>query len=100
MSGSDSTLQQSGDAADSGFAAKSPHEPTLPCEQKTWVDILLVDAAGEPIPNEEFRLTLPDGTVITGKVDENGLGGVDGVVKGEGTLEFPNLNQPDASVDS
>jgi hypothetical protein len=93
-----STLAQSGDAADANFSSEAPDHPVLPCEKKTWVDILLVDADGKPIANEDFRLTLPDGTVITGKLDANGLAGVDQIIGLEGKLEFPNLPEPAGEI--
>ncbi|HXT15066.1 MAG TPA: hypothetical protein VN706_05520 [Gemmatimonadaceae bacterium] len=86
-----SALQESGDAADANFSSESPDHPVLPCEKKTWVDVALVDVDGNPIANEPFKLTLPDGTVITGTTDENGMTGMDQIIGVEGQIEFTNL---------
>ena len=63
------------------------------------MDIELLDNDGNPIPDQEFRLTLPDGRVIEGKLDADGRAGVDGVIPGEGKLEFPNLEEDSVRLD-
>lgn len=96
-----SALVRSGDDADSRFRAQSPTEPVVACKQRTWVEISLVDADGKPVPNEPYRLEFPDGTVLEGQLDENGLAGVDGIDPAtEGKLTFPRLLQAAASLKS
>ncbi|QSQ19128.1 hypothetical protein JY651_27680 [Pyxidicoccus parkwayensis] len=99
MSPPGSDLEQGLARADKRFDARRPGEPNLPCVQKTWVDICLLDANGQPVPHAAFRLTLPDGRVIEGKLDEQGLAGVDGVEEGEGELEFPELQREDLRME-
>ncbi len=98
MTETEGPLKKSGEAADESFSSAEPDQPAAACGEKTWVDIELVDAEGNPIPFEEFRLTLPDGRVIIGELDENGLAGLDGIRPGEGKLEFPNLHQDGAEI--
>jgi type VI secretion system secreted protein VgrG len=46
-----------------------------PEEEKitSWVEIELVDEEGQPVPDELYELTYPDGTTRRGKLDRNGL---------------------------
>jgi len=44
-----------------------------------FLEIELLDEEDQPIPNEQYRVTFPDGTVREGRLDANGLG------------RFPNL---------
>lgn len=46
------------------------------------VEIDLVDADGNPVPGEPYRITLPDGTVKTGKLDDQGKARITGIVQG------------------
>lgn len=94
-----SALKKSGAAADETFSSAPPDQAARGCEETTWVDIELVDAKGDPIPFQKFRLTLPDGKVIEDELDEDGLGGVEGVRPGEGKLEFPNLDKDSTGID-
>jgi len=59
---------------------------------KTWIQIELVDQDGKPVPNEKYRLVLPDGTVQEGKLDENGQAGADGIDPGTCKVSFPDIH--------
>lgn len=39
---------------------------------KSWVEIRLLDAEGEPVPQAEYTLILPNGEERTGTLDDNG----------------------------
>ncbi len=92
-------LESGGAEADGAFRADAAGSAVQGCTQPTWVDIRLLDAAGNPVPGARYRLELPDGRVIEGTLDENGLGGVDGIEPGECTLTFPDLEPGPQSLD-
>jgi hypothetical protein len=58
---------------------------------KDYVEIYLKNPGGEPIADEDYILTLPDGTEIEGKVDSEGYAKVEGIPPGKVSVRFPNL---------
>jgi hypothetical protein len=58
---------------------------------KDYVEIYLKNPGGEPIADEDYILTLPDGTEIEGKVDSKGYAKVEGIPPGKVSVRFPNL---------
>lgn len=60
-------------------------------QEKTFVEFQLLNDREEPIPNEAYELTLPDGAVITGVLDENGFVHVANVPRGSCSIKFPKL---------
>ncbi len=62
-------------------------------EKKHWVEIVLVDSDGKPVPSEPFRVTVPDGTVAEGTLDEKGYARVDGIDPGTCQVTFPALDK-------
>lgn len=63
---------------------------SCPAKTKSWIDIQLVSKDGKPIPGEAYRLTLANGTVIEGTLDENGRAGHEVIDPGQYTVDFPN----------
>ncbi len=59
--------------------------------KNTWVEVVLVDADGEPVANEEYKLTLVDGRVLTGRLNDEGYVRVRNIDAGTCQLTFPNL---------
>ena len=47
----------------------------------------------EPVPGEVYRVTLPDGKVAEGTLDEKGFARVEGIDPGTCKVTFPNLDQ-------
>ncbi|MCK6556308.1 type VI secretion system tip protein VgrG [Candidatus Binatia bacterium] len=60
-------------------------------EDKTWVEIELVDEAGQPVAGEEYRVELPDGSTRRGQLGGDGSVRIDGIDPGECTITFPGL---------
>jgi len=60
-------------------------------KEKTFVEFQLLNEIGEPIANEAYELTLPDGTLLTGLLDENGFVHVANVPRGNCSIKFPKL---------
>ena len=62
-------------------------------KKKSWVEVSLVDEAGQPVAYERYRVTAPDGTVREGYLNAKGLGRVDGIDPGTCKITFPNLDK-------
>jgi type VI secretion system secreted protein VgrG len=72
----------------------TPHNPSKAKKRKkSWIEIELVGEDGSPIPGEAYKITLPDGTVAEGTLDDKGLARVDGIDPGNCQIAFPNLDQ-------
>lgn len=59
--------------------------------EKTWIEIMLVDDDGAPVPGERFSLRLPDGTLREGRLDDEGRARVAGIDAGECEVRWPDL---------
>ena len=58
-----------------------------------WIEILLVDLDGKPVPNVRYRVTLPDGTVQEGRLNQYGQAGYYKIESGECKVTFPDLDK-------
>jgi hypothetical protein len=66
-------------------------EPHRPDETQTsWIEIELVGEDDRGIAGEPYRVTLPDGSVACGTLDENGFARVEGFESGSCQVTFPN----------
>lgn len=82
------------------FGTGTVGSPVLDCprQQKPkpvhWIEIKLIGEDGNPIPWEEYRIQLPDGQVVRGYLDENGLARVDNIENpGQCTVTFVDLDK-------
>jgi hypothetical protein len=64
-----------------------------PEPEKTWIEIELIDKYGKPVPNERFKLTLPDGTVKWGRLDNIGKARVERLQPGTCQVTFPDRDE-------
>ena len=62
-------------------------------QKKSWIEIELVDEEDKPVPGEAYRITVPDGSVAEGTLDEKGFARVEGFEKGNCKVSFPNLDK-------
>lgn len=62
-------------------------------EKKNWIKIKLIDEAGKPVAGELYKITLPDGSVTGGSLDEKGEAEVKGIDPGSCKVTFPNLDK-------
>ena len=74
-------------------AAGSAEEQAQEEKKTSWIEIELVGEDDKPIPGEKYRITLPDGKVDEGTLDENGWARVDGFEEGSCVVTFPSLDQ-------
>jgi type VI secretion system secreted protein VgrG len=82
-----------------GLVSLAPHKPPASgqagTEGKThWIEIELLDSDGNPVPGEEYRITLPDGsTVASGTLDGKGKARVEAIDAGSCQVTFPKLDK-------
>lgn len=70
-----------------------PTEDDEDDEEKSWIEIELVDEEDNPVPGERYKVTLPDGKVAQGTLDENGFVHIRGIESGTCQITFPNLDK-------
>jgi translation initiation factor IF-1 len=75
-----------------GEPAKPKGRPLPKRQKKTWVEIELIGMDGNPISNELYRIALPDGTSVEGRLNERGRARVIGIDPGTCTVTFPELD--------
>ena len=69
-------------------------EDTDEDQEKSWIEIELVDEDGKPVAGEAYRITLPDGeTVAEGTLDAKGCARVDGIDPGTCRITFPGRDK-------
>ena len=77
-----------------GSETLEPHNPTEEeKEEKSWIEIELVDEEDNPVPGEKYKITLPDGKVAQGTLDEKGFARVEGIEPGTCRITFPRLDK-------
>jgi len=80
-----------------GSAKIKPFKPLPPEEAEatevSWIEIELVGEDDKPIAGERYEITLPDGSVTNGTLDQNGFARVQGFAPGSCKVSFPELDQ-------
>ncbi len=77
-----------------GSEQVKPHNPTEEeIEEKSWIEIEMVDEEDEPVPGEKYKITLPDDSVAQGTLDNKGFARVDGIDPGTCKITFPELDK-------
>lgn len=92
MSDAATQLDDSGRAADSSFSEREAGRGEEGCQAATWIEIRLEDGAGRPVPGALYRVVLPDGRQIEGRLGEDGTAGVEGIDPGDCEVTFPELD--------
>ncbi len=68
-----------------------PEEEPTPA-QTSFIEIELVDEAGQPVTGEPFEVTTPDGKVKHGVTDANGQARIEGIAPGTCQIKFTRLD--------
>ena len=80
-----------------GSVTAQPHKTPESAEEKdkkkSWIKIKLIDEEKEPVPGELYKITLPDGTVAEGTLDDKGSASVEGFEPGSCKVTFPRLDK-------
>ena len=84
--------QVAGDTVQSCGDAPPTPVPVSP-QKKAWIAIEMVDAEGKPVQGEDYRITLPDGSVVEGSLDTRGRAKIEGIDPGSCKITFPNLDR-------
>lgn len=87
--------QSSSPAAQSSPPGKAPSAGAQAAESAlklTWLEVRLVDEAGEPVPNAQFEVVLPDGSKQQGTLDSAGHARLEGIPIGMCSVSFPELD--------
>ncbi len=92
------TFKETPSSSGGTFAESSPGQNPSPQKpqdkpKKSWVNIKLVDEAGNPVAGESYKVTLPDGKVSSGTLNEKGEAEVKGFEPGNCKITFPNLDK-------
>ncbi len=70
-----------------------PSETESEAEERTWIEIELIDEDDKPVPGERYQIEVSDGRVIRGTLDNNGFARVEGLVPGSCKVTFPKLDK-------
>ena len=62
-------------------------------DKKHWIEIALVDAEGNPVAGESYKITTPDGAVHDGSLNAKGRARIDGIDAGTCKITFPKLDK-------
>ncbi|APR80245.1 Hypothetical protein A7982_05592 [Minicystis rosea] len=73
-------------------AVEAPVAAAPPKQEKTWIEIVLRDMEGNPVPNERYWIRLTDGTIREGRLNSKGRAYFDGLDPGECDVRFPDLD--------
>lgn len=66
---------------------------------RTWVEIELLDMAGQPVPYERYWIKLPDGTVREGVLDAQGCAYFDDLDPGQCLIRWPARDEEAAFLE-
>ncbi|MGE5693622.1 MAG: hypothetical protein ACM3YF_07580 [Candidatus Zixiibacteriota bacterium] len=62
-------------------------------EKSSWIEIELMDEDDQPVAGEKYKITLPDGSVAEGTLDQKGFVRIEGIDPGSCKVAFPNLDK-------
>jgi len=71
---------------------KRPDQHTA--EKDVWVELVLVDTDGNPIPGVQYRVTMSNGGVREGTLNADGKARIGDLPPGSCKVEFPELDGP------
>jgi hypothetical protein len=79
-------------AAEPQAPANKPPKKSSEAPVKTWIAVQLIDDKGNPVPNVAYKVTLPDGSVMSGSLDDQGIVRFDDIDPGDCLVSFPEIH--------
>lgn len=73
------------------IGARQPAEKQK--DKKAWIEIILVDMEGKPMPGVKYRITPPGGPPVEGRLNEHGQAGLYQIEPGNCKVTFPDLDK-------
>lgn len=77
-------------------ATLKPYKPPTTEEEKAekmaWIEIELLDAQGNPVPGEQYRVEMSDQTVAEGTLDAKGFVRLEQIKPGTCKVSFPGYD--------
>jgi hypothetical protein len=70
-----------------------PPPTVVSTDKKHWIEIAMVDENGNPVSGQGYKIVLPDGNVMTGRLDSRGLARINGIDPGTCQVTFPDLDK-------
>ncbi len=61
--------------------------------EKTWIEIKMVDEDDNPVTSERYQVELPDGSVASGSLNEEGIARIERIEEGDCKVSFPDLDK-------
>lgn len=60
---------------------------------RSWIEIQLIGEDDQPIPGVKYSIALPGGTIVSGKLDAQGMARVANIPAGMCKVSFPDLDK-------
>ncbi|HEY0077401.1 MAG TPA: hypothetical protein VGB73_02065 [Pyrinomonadaceae bacterium] len=73
-------------------AAQSAQQERAREKKTTWIEIELLNEKNQPVPNERYRIEMPDGSTEDGFLDDLGRARFDGIDQGTCKVSFPDID--------
>ena len=83
------------EAQQATFGDQAPNTPVIQaCESNPhFIEFRLLDKNGLPVPGEPFRVRLPDQSLQTGTLDNQGKVRFEGICAGQATICFTGMDK-------
>ncbi len=63
-----------------------------PAEEKTWIEVQLLDENGKPVPNAKYQVQLSDGSTQSGSLNQQGSARFEDIDPGDCQICFPEID--------
>jgi hypothetical protein len=73
--------------------AATADEDSTAAADTTWIEIELIDPNGNPVPGERYKITMPDGSIKYGRLDDNAKARIEKLQPGTCQVTFPDRDQ-------
>jgi len=81
------------DSEESAAADEEESAVSEETAETTWIEIELMDPDGTPVPNERYKITMPDGSIKYGRLDGDAKARIEKLQPGSCQVTFPDRDQ-------